>query len=67
MVLPLLWQSAGVMESTKSQTPSTKQQTNLKFQALHLKVSGVGPSPRRSGFVRAGGCQVSGRKQKTET
>ena len=26
MVLPLLWQSAGVMESTKSQTPSTTSQ-----------------------------------------
>ena len=23
-------------------------------------VSGVGPSPRRSGFVRAGGCQATG-------
>ncbi len=32
MVFPLLRQSAGVMESMKSQTPSTKLQTNLKFQ-----------------------------------
>jgi hypothetical protein len=30
-------------------------------------VSGVGPSPRRSGFVRAGGCQVLDEgKQKSE-
>ena len=32
MVFPLLQQSAEVVESMKSQTPSTKLQTNLKFQ-----------------------------------
>jgi hypothetical protein len=31
-VFPLLRQSAGMMEAMKSQTPSTKLQTNLKFQ-----------------------------------
>jgi hypothetical protein len=32
MVFPFVRQSAGVMESMKSQTPSAKLQTNLKFQ-----------------------------------
>jgi len=32
MVLSLLRQPVGVIESMKSQTPSTKLQTNLKFQ-----------------------------------
>ncbi len=39
MVLSLLRQSAGVVESMKSQAPSTKLQINLKFQYQMTKTS----------------------------
>ena len=52
MVFPLLRQSAGVMESMKSQTPSTKLQTNLKFQYSMTKTK------NRFGISNFGHCDL---------
>jgi hypothetical protein len=51
-VFPLLRQSAGMMEAMKSQTPSTKLQTNLKFQYSMTKTQ------NRFGISNFGHCDL---------